>query len=276
MGKKKAKDSDDEDYMAWKKPDMTAPLVTFTPPPDEATPSSSFPYKPNILTKKQLETFNGRQNQQISVARVILPDGDDGFESLNGYNSNGSDGDKPKDTEQTKEGKSDPKINEAGPKVKPGEASNVSNKVGTALFRTINKLKKEDDDKSVDLDSDIGMPTSSPSARKRIRFRGSWDDRESSDEEFTVKEKDKVSLNDISLAFIVVGYIIMHSCVSYLFYRFFDSIIQRDSVKRGFYCVSTFSYAQAAGCRLTGRPRSSIWSALPAFSVTDVIYSACP
>ncbi|XP_013199955.2 protein phtf [Amyelois transitella] len=187
----KAKDSDDEDYMAWKKPDLTAPVVTFTPPPDDATPSSSLAYKTNVLTKKQLDTFNVRQNQQVNVARAILPDGDDGFESLNGYNSNGSDGEnKTKDVEQKKD--KGEIFQKASKDTEPCEAK-VTNKVEN-IYRNINKLKKEEDEKSIDPESDTGNPTSSPSARKRIRFRGprAKENQESSDEDFsTVKKKSK-------------------------------------------------------------------------------------
>ncbi|XP_049868773.1 protein PHTF2 isoform X2 [Pectinophora gossypiella] len=185
--KVKVKDSDDEDYMAWKKPDLTpdltAPIVTFTPPPDD-TPGASFDFKPNILTKKHLETFNVRQN--VNVARAIFADGDDGFESLNGYNSNGSDGDNRK-AERLKAKTDDveaikPVIN------KPGDT-----KIDKDCVRkyVLDKLKKDDDEKSLDADSDGAIPTSSPSATKRVgvRFRKSW--RETSDEEFTIKKKDK-------------------------------------------------------------------------------------
>ncbi|KAM3964380.1 putative homeodomain transcription factor [Aphomia sociella] len=194
MIKIKVKDSDDEDYMAWKKPDMTAPIVTFTPPPDEG-PSIQI----KKLTKKQLETFNVRQNQQINVARAILPDGDDGFESLNGYNSNGSDGEnKTKDIEhQNKEKKvEDVKAKTPELEVKPdvNKPNRDANKDENELFSNIRNLKKEDDDKSLDPDSDCGIPTS-PSAGKKIRFRSSWigdNRRESSDDDFiSPKKKNK-------------------------------------------------------------------------------------
>lgn len=167
--KVKAKDSDDEDYMAWKKPD--APIVTFTPPPDDATPSSS-KFKPNILTKKHLESFNIRLNQQIHIARAIFADGDDGFESLNGNNSNASDNENKAKTDERK----------TKAKNKPRD-----------------KPDKDDDDKSVD--SEEAVPMSSPSSGKRVgvRFlnRSSRTKKgarhESSDEIFgNVKKKPKV------------------------------------------------------------------------------------
>lgn len=173
--KVKAKDSDDEDYMAWKKPD--APTVTFTPPPDEATPSSS-KYKPNILTKKHLESFNVRLNQQIHIARAIFADGDDGFESLNGNNSNASDNEKAK-TE-----------NEKKPKAKDKPLTNKKDS------DKLNDSHKDDDDKSAD--SDGAVPMSSPSSGKRIgvRFRNAWKKaarRESGEEIFgNIKKKPKV------------------------------------------------------------------------------------
>ncbi|XP_053607157.1 protein PHTF1 [Plodia interpunctella] len=188
--KTKVKDSDDEDYMAWKKPDATAPIVTFTPPPDDATPGSSLAYKANVLTKKQLDTFNVRQNQ-VNVAKAILPDGDDGFESLNGYNSNGSDADKVKDVEQKKDILE--KSAEDAKQAKPSEASNISKVDMYGIHK-----KKEDDEKSVELESDGGVPTSSPNSRKRIRFRGSWakDGRETSDEDFTALKKKNKKLDN--------------------------------------------------------------------------------
>ncbi|KAL0841265.1 hypothetical protein ABMA28_014986 [Loxostege sticticalis] len=199
--KVKAKDSDDEDYMAWKKPDVTAPIVTFTPPPDNATPGTSFSYKSNILTKKHLETFNVlRQNQQMHAARAIFADGDDGFESLNGYNSNGSDGEnrakendaqgaqKTVELETIKQEPSDAKPVTEVPKVDTETKPNEE----------VPPAKKEEDEKSVDPESDAGAPTSSPSAAKRVgvRFRSSWVKdtipRESSDDDFTtVKKKQK-------------------------------------------------------------------------------------
>ncbi|XP_068631825.1 protein phtf [Battus philenor] len=200
----KAKDSDDEDYMAWKKPDLNAPIVTFTPPPDITAPSSSFRYRPNILTKKYLESYNVRPDVQGNIGRPIFADGDDGFESLNGYYSNGSDGDN--------------RVKEIGPRKSPPEKNtnekafldpplsndnDTSNKTddtetikGTKDF--LNKIKKEDDEKSNDPDSDGGILRNNNGIRKRIgvRFRKSWGSKmlqpESSDEDFTnTKEKGK-------------------------------------------------------------------------------------
>lgn len=207
MLKVKVKDSDDEDYMAWKKPDITAPIVTFTPPPDDATPGTSFSYKPNILTKKHLETFNVRQNQQMNVARAIFADGDDGFESLNGYNSNGSDGEnkakeldaqETSNVEEAEDSKNDTNADSEIPVKKVPDASEEA----TNEDEDAKVNKKEEDDKSVDPESDGGAPTSSPSAGKRIgvRFRSSWVKetirRESSDDDFaSVKKKQKVNIS---------------------------------------------------------------------------------
>lgn len=204
MIKIKAKDSDDEDYMVWKKPDLTAPIVTFTPPPDDAAPSSSFRYKTNILTKKQLESFNVRQNQQINIARA-LADGDDGFESLNGYNSNGSEGDRGKnETENVIQNAIASNVTE---NIENKPVSQVSEELNANIgndpevFINADILKKDDDEKSIDADSDGVIPTSSPSTSKRIgvRFRSSWAQdgiRESSDDDFTVKKKEKVNFID--------------------------------------------------------------------------------
>ncbi|XP_072931982.1 protein phtf [Epargyreus clarus] len=204
----KAKDSDDEDYMAWKKPDVTAPIVTFTPPPDDAVASSSFRYKPNILTKKYLESINVRQNLQSNIARAMFADGDDGFESLNGYISNGSDG-------ETRNKDADPPIctdpNDKNNKVdknkkqlnveiiapKESDDNNIDDsKTDKEVEDTLKTAEKLDDEKSVD--SDSAIPTGDSSARKRVgvRFRSSWVPKninpESSDEDFdTVKEKPK-------------------------------------------------------------------------------------
>lgn len=195
--KVKDKDSDDEDYMVWNKPDLTAPIVTFTPPPDDATPSCSFRYKANVLTKKQLESFNVRQN---NIAR-ILADGDDGFESLNGYNSNGSEGDRIKNEKENGESK-DILLNESNtteendPIIKAEDLDlNINNE--PEIFINADILKKEDDEKSIDADFDGVIPTSSPSTGKRIgvRFRSSWakdDIRESSDDGFTTKKEKKL------------------------------------------------------------------------------------
>lgn len=180
----KAKDSDDEDYMIWKKPDikpdLTTPIVTFTPPPDD-TPGCSFDFKPQ-LTKKHLETFNGRHN--VNGARAVLADGDDGFESLNGYNSNGSDVDNRKELLRTK--------NKIVNEVATSTNEELGEKEDDKVFQ-IGKRNKEDDEKSID--SDCGNPTSNPSEGKRVgvRFRSSWVRRETSDEDFNVKKKDKVN-----------------------------------------------------------------------------------
>ncbi|XP_026750732.2 protein phtf isoform X2 [Galleria mellonella] len=192
----KIKDSDDEEYMMWKKPDITTPIVTFTPPPDDATASVEI----KKLTKKQLETFNVRQTQQINVGRAILPDGDDGFESLNGYISNGSDGDNRNkyidlQNQGRKEDNTNTPVTEPVVKSNVNKLNDIVDNAENELFRSTGDLKKEDDDKSLEPDSDCGIPTSSPSVRKRIRFRGSWlqdDRRESSDDDFTsVKKKHK-------------------------------------------------------------------------------------
>lgn len=223
--KVKAKDSDDEDYMVWKKPDLMAPIVTFTPPPDDATPSTSFRYKPNALTKKQLESFNVRQNQinvrdnQILISRA-LADGDDGFESLNGYNSNGSEGERVKnETENliqkemtnskeqingtTAEKNTTTDINIAETPKTGTENEEPKNNTPIKVIAKSNIMKKDEDEKSLDADSDGIAATSSPSTGKRIgvRFRSSWaqDDihiQDSSDEDFPTvnKEKKKVKI----------------------------------------------------------------------------------
>lgn len=212
--KVKAKDSDDEDYMVWKKPDLTAPIVTFTPPPDDAIPSTSFRYKPNVLTKKQLESFNVRQNQQAHVSRA-LADGDDGFESLNGYNSNGSEGERLKNETENLIQKEATSSKENGTPAEPNTAENTlaetpkastkneepKNNEPTKVFVKSNIMKKDEDEKSLDADSDGVAPTSSPSTGKRVgvRFRSSWTQegiriQESSDEDFptVTKKKEKV------------------------------------------------------------------------------------
>lgn len=200
-----AKDSDDEDYMAWKKPDVTAPIVTFTPPPDTATAGPSFGYKTNVLTKKHLETFNIRQSQQMNVAKAIFADGDDGFESLNGYNSNGSDTEnrtKEVDTEVSTEnkeaistGNEEAEIVDMKPtKEDPNVVEEGEKSPDTEV--TVQKVEKEIDKKYVDPDSEA--PTSSPNAAKRVgvRFRNSWVQdaipKESSDDDFAaIKKKQK-------------------------------------------------------------------------------------
>lgn len=218
----KAKDSDDEDYMVWKKPDVTAPIVTFTPPPDDATPSTSFRYKPNVLTKKQLESFNVRQNQQM-LARV-LADGDDGFESLNGYNSNGSEGERVKhetenliqrEAKRTNEQNNEPKENNSPDKSAETSAETAKNEETIKNNDETGNLKKVDD--KSDADSDGVAATSSPSTGKRVgvRFRNSWAQdgirlQETSDEDFTVhKKKEKVIFIQFSpfrmLSFLIVS-----------------------------------------------------------------------
>lgn len=175
--------------MVWKKPDitpdLTTPIVTFTPPPDD-TPSCSFDFKPQ-LTKKHLETFNGRQNG--NGAKAVFADGDDGFESLNGYNSNGSDADNRKELLRTKNKVVNDSATGTNEILKVQESDKVF---------LIGKLKKEEDEKSID--SDCANPTSSPNEGKRVgvRFRSSWVRRETSDEDFAVKKKDKVNTEIIS------------------------------------------------------------------------------
>lgn len=174
---KKAKDSDDEDYMTWKKADAHAPIVTFTPPPEEPS-TSSFQFKPNILTKKSLEKFNAR------IPKNSLADGDDGFESLNGNNSNGSDG----------ENRKDQNLNKG--KESFDEKENLNDSDGT------NNVDKVDDSidelKPTDVDSEGPIPTSSPREGKRagVRFRNSWVQemfQQVTSDEVTFKEKkDKV------------------------------------------------------------------------------------
>ncbi|CAH2037438.1 unnamed protein product, partial [Iphiclides podalirius] len=200
--KSKAKDSDDEDYMAWKKPNLNAPIVTFTPPPDVATPSSSFRYKPNILTKKYLESYNVRHNPQNNVGRPIFADGDDGFESLNGYNSNGSDGEtRAKEIDRGKStlasvGREKTISETNAPNVTVTEENDTDTVKATDEF--INKTKPEDDEKSIDPDSDGGILRNSGPISKRIgvRFRKSWANvtmpPESSDDDFSnIKKKEK-------------------------------------------------------------------------------------
>lgn len=198
--KLKAKDSDDEDYMAWKKPDINTPIVTFTPPPDDATPSSSFRYKSNILTKKHLESFNVRQNQH----RAIFADGDDGFESLNGYNSNGSDGDNRVKILQARLSGNKIVSNERNEVTAKDDSANDVDKTpidkveeNSTTTAKANVLKTENDEKSNEPDSDVNV-TDSPNRGKRIgvRFRSSWIPEnvrnESSDDDFAnVKNKQK-------------------------------------------------------------------------------------
>ncbi|XP_047529185.1 protein PHTF1 isoform X1 [Vanessa atalanta] len=202
--KTKVKDSDDEDYMSWKKPDATAPIVTFTPPPEDATPSSSFRYKPNILTKKYLEIFNVRQSDNN---KPIFADGDDGFESLNGYNSNCSDGEtrnkdlasqskpstvKAKTTSESQQAKVQPPL-----KVFIDDSKDTAEeKVQCEGVSTSMKENKQEE-KSFDPDSDSAVTATHPTVKRTgVRFRNSWakdaPPPETSDEDFTtVKRKQK-------------------------------------------------------------------------------------
>ncbi|XP_013142957.1 PREDICTED: putative homeodomain transcription factor [Papilio polytes] len=194
--KNKAKDSDDEDYMPWKKPDLNEPIVRLTPPPETASCSAPFRYKPNILTKKYLDSYNVRPNLQNNSGRPIFADGDDGFESLNGYNSNGSDPDNRGKTQsdstlKEKVEAEPPLINDNDPLNKPFDGdANVKEP------NDVRKVKKEEDEKSIDPDSDGGILRSPSAIGKRIgvRFRNSWEQEttqpESSDDDFT-KRKDK-------------------------------------------------------------------------------------
>ncbi|XP_041978315.1 protein PHTF1 isoform X2 [Aricia agestis] len=179
--KTKVKDSDDEDYMSWKKPDgsiQPSPIVTFTPPPEDV-PKPVFTYKPNILTKKYLEIFNKPQ----------LADGDDGFESLNGYVSNGSEGD------------NHSKYIEAKIKrcIKTNEDRNQATTSNDCIEPMTSTPKdKDEEEKYIDPESDSPRTTNSPNPEKRVgvRFRNSWAkgvQPESSDEEFAnVNPKNKV------------------------------------------------------------------------------------
>lgn len=192
--KVKAKDSDDEDYMAWKKPE-TAPIVTFTPPPDDATPSPSIRYKPNILTKKHLESFNVRQNQQIYIARAMFADGDDGFESLNGNDNNSNPSDNDSKVNKTER----QRVNEEAKTVKVSKDKPLTAKgIDVKTDELKGNLKKNDNDKS-DQDSEGAIPMSSPSSGKRVgvRFRGKWTQgshHDSSDEIFGNIKKKKVMI----------------------------------------------------------------------------------
>lgn len=200
--KTKAKDSDDEDYMSWKKPDAIAPIVTFTPPPDDAAPAPVFRYKPNILTKKYLEFVNGRQN----LNRPIFADGDDGFESLNGYNSNGSDGEcRHKERELQNPPTKCKKRLEGSPKLismlkDPKNLDDESVQGDNVSASVIEN--KDEEEKSVEPDSDCAITTTNPNVGKRIgvRFRKSWTKEnihhESSDDDFgSVKGKQKVKIH---------------------------------------------------------------------------------
>ncbi|GBP68525.1 Putative homeodomain transcription factor [Eumeta japonica] len=174
----KAKDSDDEDYMAWKKPEVSTPIVTFTPPPDEATPSSSFEFRENVLTKKRLESFNVKNENGKVKPRACLPDGDDGFESLNGNNSNGSDAEK-KESENTKREENPRAVEMNGIKKNRAlkdsnrnlsEASNLSDKTFMKTHKKNAKLREVDSE-------DGTAPTAGARDMKRragVRFRNSW------------------------------------------------------------------------------------------------------
>ncbi|XP_048482736.1 protein PHTF2 isoform X3 [Plutella xylostella] len=195
LTKTKAKDSDDEDYMVWKKPDLTAPVVTFTPPPDD-TARNPFDFKTNALTKKRLEKFNVRQNDNpdVPLARGIFADGDDGFESLNGNNSNGSDGDNRAKVLADKLEDEMPSTSKNS--TKKSGASVVIDEIPKIVDDEVNKLVKDDDDGEAE-DSEGAEPMSSPGEGKRIgvRFRGSRLQeniaRESSDEFTTAANKKK-------------------------------------------------------------------------------------
>lgn len=206
MLKVKSKDSDDEYYIAWKKPDLNTPTVTLTSQSDNANPSSSFRFKPNILTKKHLESFNVRHNHQMNFARAIFADGDDGFESLNGYNSNVSDGENKTKILPNEDQNEKSNINQHRNPTKSEENSGnvdgsniVSKNVNLVSNASVNnKSEKEDDEKSLEPDSDEN-PTSSPNINKRtgVRFRNLWIQdniqRTSSDYDFAnIKKKPKV------------------------------------------------------------------------------------
>ncbi|XP_038212175.1 protein PHTF2 isoform X2 [Zerene cesonia] len=173
LHKNKAKDSDDEDYMVWKKTEVP-PTVTFTPPLENAAASTS--YKPNVLTKKYLEIFNVRQNQQDELPRPTLADGDDGFESLNGYNSSEGDNlNKEKAPEVKGVNKEANVENQQIPQVS-STSKDIRNVVDSNS--DADKIEKDDDidEKSNDPDSDNAVTTSSPNTGKRVsvRFRNSW------------------------------------------------------------------------------------------------------
>lgn len=189
--KVKAKDSDDEDYMAWKKPE-NAPIVTFTPPPD----TRSLRYKANILTKKHLESFNARLNQQINIARAMFADGDDGFESLNGNdnNSNASDNDNKKKTEATNAEEKTVKVSKDKPLTEK-----VTNDVKADELK--GNLKKDDNEKS-DQDSEGAIPMSSPSSGKRVgvRFRGKWS-RDSTHHESSDELSENIKKKEVRLLY---------------------------------------------------------------------------
>ncbi|CAH0723395.1 unnamed protein product, partial [Brenthis ino] len=197
--KAKVKDSDDEDYMSWKKPDDTAPIVTFTPPPEDSTPRTTFRYKPNILTKKYLEIFNVRQN----LNRPLFADGDDGFESLNGYISNGSDGENrnKEPANKNKDVVKDKDTEEIQTTSKQPVEKEYERNVQFEGISSTTKDSKDDEDKSIDPDSDSA--TTNPNVLKRpgVRFRKSWAKetvhQETSDDDFTIKGKPKVNARSL-------------------------------------------------------------------------------
>ncbi|XP_050345865.1 protein PHTF2 isoform X3 [Nymphalis io] len=204
MPKAKVKDSDDEDYMSWKKPDATAPIVTFTPPPEDATPSSSFRYKPNILTKKYLEIFVSQSDNN----KPIFADGDDGFESLNGYNSNCSDGETRNKDLATQSKPSTAKAKITGenqqPKIQPplkvfiDDNKDIADENVQCEDVSTSVKENKDEEKSFDPDSDSAVTTTNPTVKRTgVRFRNSWAkdavQPETSDEDFAnVKRKRKV------------------------------------------------------------------------------------
>lgn len=161
--------------MAWKKPDLDAPIVTFTPPPEEPVASSSFEYKPSVLTRKRLERFNVRnQNNDARVPRTSFADGDDGFESLNGNNSNGSDGENRANLNQV-ENIVDPNPNQDN--VDNSVLNdNEESKISAKIVKKNDSVDMSEKDKSNDVDSDGPTAMSSPSKAKRagVRFRNSW------------------------------------------------------------------------------------------------------
>lgn len=168
----KAKDSDDEDYMLWKKPDSHSPTVALSPPKEEPVASSSFECKPNILTRKHLEKFNVcNEEENEPVPRVSLGDGDDGFESLNGNNSNGSDGEhRARDNQKQEQAKAAIVTEQVIPEDKTDSRQEISEDLSEKL------VENDGEDKVNDIDSDGVPPTSPSSASKRagVRFRKSW------------------------------------------------------------------------------------------------------
>lgn len=192
----KAKDSDDEDYMLWKKPDSHAPIVTFSPPAEEPVASSSFECKPNVLTRNRLEKFNVRNKEENKqVPRVSLGDGDDGFESLNGNNSNGSDGEHRARDHQKQEKAPAAKVTE---QVIPEDKTDSCQEINEDLSEKL--LEKDSKDKVKEVDSDGVTPTSPSSTGKRasVRFRKSWIqemiDHDSTDEDHFRTNKGKIKV----------------------------------------------------------------------------------